>query len=879
MTVALNSALLSEEQKRDLNPIIIRILSATSLPTIPAPICFLQEKCVPVYCRYKFHDQPFHQTQGQKHGTHVYFKDVNVILAGTINPGELREYLRGAPIEIEVHDRDQKKLDYVNKPSLFGSEPEDEKLSNVGLVTSKRTVHNPFTERDKLWDPYGIAKVRLSDVLYGAKYLNICVPIHSCESPDPIRFKSEGKHGKITGELGSVDGPRDSPLSVGHYLDAHSLLKVRVDIPVPLTLESEVSDCPYGRIVYIIDYKNRKLLHEILLMITEINTRALNLDAYPVTIIQDALSKVGLRDDQKEDKSLNVITGIHIMDGTIHLFVLEGLKDNAIKKLWETLPTRAMGTEDGKLEILYNSELSFHERLYKDLGVMLRHIRLHEPLSSIMKQPLLYVRDMVPSLCFQALSRLDYICSAKKLRDVIQSDLLPSVEMINLLSREFGIPITSEDLFAENEQSLTKNLVISEDANKLCFKRSVLHSTLDNYNAQYVQCKRGIESKDYIQNNVEKVYQLGKKIQSPTAEYIGIVPGDGVAVHNYSTQTFNSTERAKRILRQKMSEEPKHRFTYSQDYQSATMDPVDINSELKNCVAKSERGWMTPNGFLYPGFKSSIESNAHPMKPGDALQMALTQAWKENILHANTLQPTLPRDRWHWTRRQVDFDLYSKNPRVFSAPVTIHLAGETLQEEKKKAAQVEYWKWLKNIKVDDLNMKFYRCLPATELASHGPNASTQQSRLLGLIKDKPEKLSLRRADMTLKPIPALPVVQNSGVNVNYSGKNKDQIITDGFVPGEQEYHSLKWNGNIIPCHNREHQKFQHLKGKDFELYSSEHSLIYKRGIKDLNEEDRNAFLMMKRDTAENQERRSIKVHDTSNIIKNKTYNGFFLNIK
>lgn len=61
-----------------------------------------------------------------------YFNDT-----GTLEPSELRQYLNGPPLEIEVHDRDRKPEGVKLKPTLFGDDLEDEKISNVGTVASK----------------------------------------------------------------------------------------------------------------------------------------------------------------------------------------------------------------------------------------------------------------------------------------------------------------------------------------------------------------------------------------------------------------------------------------------------------------------------------------------------------------------------------------------------------------------------------------------------------------------------------------------------------------------------------------------------------------------------------------------------------------------
>jgi hypothetical protein len=41
---------------------------------------------------------------------------------------------------------------------------------------------------------------------------------------------------------------------------------------------------------------------------------------------------------QQQSRTLDIITGFQVLDGSMHLFVLEGLREQAIKEVWESLP-------------------------------------------------------------------------------------------------------------------------------------------------------------------------------------------------------------------------------------------------------------------------------------------------------------------------------------------------------------------------------------------------------------------------------------------------------------------------------------------------------------------------------------------------------------
>ncbi|XP_078399164.1 uncharacterized protein cfap92 [Cetorhinus maximus] len=860
-TVSVDKSLMSEEMERELNPMVIRIISASSMPSTPVPIHVLEEKCGPVYCQYQFYDLPRHQTKGRGHGTEISFKDVNVILTGTFNPDKLKEYLLGPPLEIEIHDRDRKLELHSQPPALFGSEVEDSKLSNVSLVSNKRTVHDPFTKINKSWDPYGIAKVAFSDLLYGEKCLNVAVSIQNSSSPDPIGYQTDGLDGRILGVSGAVDGPDDHPLPKGHYLESNSVLNVRVELAYPLTRSTDVLDeigeCQFGRAIYIFDYKNTNFLHDLLGVIHSTNCAALRQDSQSnESKATDATLTTDI--EQNESSNRDILTGFHVMDGIIHLFVLEGLKNNGLRKLWEKLPVRPVAHEEERIKVLYNSDFSFHQRLYAYLDDDVQHLHLHEPLHDIIKQPLLYVRDMTPQDCFQALCRLQHICFAKKLREVVQYELFPSAEMVKTLSREFGIPAS------ETGPLTTKSMPPLKD--QLAFElkppKQMHYSQLDIFNENYIQRKMNQIFTDHIQANIDAVYQASKKLKKTKLGAIAAMPPEGKAVHIYSSQALNSAEQAKELLRRKIAEKPNHYFTYNREFLSATVAPVDVDNEKKRAKERSKTAWLTFDGFRYPGFKSSLEANEHPKKPDEARISDLkkvssmfqsfskwvfsfsVKAWKEHILYGNLYMPILTRGRWKWSERHKDFELYKKITYT-PPPVSVHLAGDTLRAEQLETIYKGYEDWRSKVLAGNVKVKCCTRNIDSELKTTGPEASIQPDKpvratfkqpitfqkqdsqiILNWLEwvpgGKKEIASMVDEDTSLSSVVIL-LPLNQKIHTTFSDvedllrcKSPDQEeITKGFAPRLNDRRSWKINSNIIPRYNMEHKKFADLRGNDF----------------------------------------------------------------
>ncbi|XP_072454370.1 uncharacterized protein CFAP92 isoform X2 [Notamacropus eugenii] len=672
LSLTVDVPLMTEKQKQDLNPLTIKIKSVAYLPTAPVPVDQLQKMCVPVYCKYKFHGAPVHRTQGKPYGTHIYFDDINVILLGALDPQNLLEYLEGPPMEVEIHDRDRKEEVYIAVPSLFGEDLADANLTNMSHITYSDLTKNPLEAINRKWDPYGVAKVSFADLLLGQKFVDMFVPIHRCKPNSSYIPKDRQGRRKSFGGHDPMDTLQSTPMPMGTYFEHSSLLRLRIDLCVPLNLQARIDAAKsaserFGRIIYIFDSSKIDFLRALLKAITEINAKALHLESHPSEDIQEVLSAFKVKIKIQTSLDHDVITGFHLLDGKIHLFILEGLAEQGLKKLWERYPNRAPGSEEGKFQVFYNSELTFHERLYVDLDALLYHIHLCKPLSTLMKQSTIFVRGLIPQPSFEALIKLDSICHSHKLKDIIEGDLLPSAEMVKWMSREFGVPVSRSELLTPSPLKKVPStlLKIERPRQKILSFSSLIKIHQENY----LQWKKDMEMKralapSYIQQNLIEASLMRRTYHRPEGRTIRIFPADGKSVYNYSSQTLNSGELAKQQLIAQMDKERWKRFTYSQKYLASLPEPLGLTPKIPK-----SKFWLTPEGFQVPGYRTSFESNRHPKSPDPNRIEELKELWQENRLFANILKPVLDRDRMNWEERHLDFDIYKKPPSSIPLPV------------------------------------------------------------------------------------------------------------------------------------------------------------------------------------------------------------------
>ncbi|XP_026162172.1 uncharacterized protein cfap92 [Mastacembelus armatus] len=822
--ISLDRPLISEQLKADLNPLVITILSATSMPSSPVPFHVLQEECMPVYCQYKFHNLSIHRTNYYKHGTNIYFRDVNVILTGLISPQELHEFLSGPPLQIEVHDRDRKFEETPDTPAMLGMGSEDDMQSNSSLV-----------------NPHGIVSLNLSGLLLGKKSIKEHLPIKCCPPPPlPYRERSVWNR-KITDTVAIRE-----PMPCANYFEDNSKLKVKIEIACPLSVKC---DGPFGRIIYLFDYNNLAVMTKLRSEIRRINASAFNLGSCSLENIDSVLSNYIMTFKLDESKDLDFVTGFHVLDKRTQIFVLEGLKHKAVRRLCEACLNssenpvcvmfgRLSGREDEQVIVLHNSNLGFFKRIYGSLDMGLNPIHLQKSLETIMRQPQVYIRGTVPQPCFQALSRLSQLCQVRQLKEVVQYNLFPSTDMILSMSKEYGT-------YAEQwDQKAAANTEVDMASLAARMKR---HTPLDTQNSQYLTWKCKSHQKDFIQvcrptvlysefnqisleglscvfkifqGNIKKVQEESKLLQKPEVAVLRMDEDATRLPHNYSIQTLNSNEQTKELLQREMAKVPGRRFTYSQQYQSATVEPGDLKSKKDSSSAGVSTVWFTST--------SSDEYKVNPRHPDEARVEELRRPWRENILHANTMKPTLSRNTWSWSQRYEDFNLYSKPPPFFSTPpVTIHLAGDHLQMEQLEAASAQYNRWLKKL-LPGGNTNPPQTSPISEFRCHmGGNSKTFQD----ILKDEPKKYSLRKPGLKLKPLPQLSVM-------NLGNIKAEETEGVALAPGPCMDCSFSSKNNAIPRHTSLHKNH-------YMVFSKQHSFLCKRTALPLTDEEKSIFTFQK----------------------------------
>ncbi|XP_055016331.1 uncharacterized protein cfap92 [Boleophthalmus pectinirostris] len=550
----------------------------------------------------------------------------------------------------------------------------------------------------------------------------------------------------------------------GHYIDANSELKARIKLACPLNFSnnngSTISSCEalFGRVVCIFDHNNFAVMDKLRQEILKNNAEVFELGSHTLENTENVLSNYTTYFKHSQAPDLDFVSGFHLVDKKTQIVVVEGLRHKAVKKLRETVAMKLSGSKEEQVIVLYNSKLPFFKRIYDTLDLSLTPIILPVSLETILMEPLIYVKGTIPQLCLQCLLRLQQLCQVRSLTDGVQHNVFPSADMIQSLSRQYKTSIQQwkqvlvidqrdeQILIPIDSQSTSQTADTKEDIHCHINKHYDTFRKLRFYPGIRIQekCMRTA-----LVNRSQSIRRL------KTADY--------TPVHNYSIQTFNTNVLNKEWLQRQMAKLPGRWFTYSQEYYSGIVEPREYTVTtrtkqsppdpaavftLKDQVPVLEAKVPSAKcGYRYVAHHKTWNSGLrrpemHPKAPDQARVEELRKPWKENIFHGNILKPPLSRDPWCWSQRSQDFQLYRKAPPFFSTwPVRVHLDGISLQEKRTLAAKAQHRR-----ESSTGPLPGFKCHMADTDKFHN------------LLKDEPQKYSLRKPGMILKPVPHLSVI-------------------------------------------------------------------------------------------------------------------------
>lgn len=96
--------------------------------------------------------------------------------------------------------------------------------------------------------------------------------------------------------------------------------------------------------------------------------------------------------------------------------------------------------------MLYNPEVRYKNRLYLDFNVMIKKIKLRDPLTKIMGAPDVYLRAKVPEDIYDTMQKFAEMRKLDRMTLVRDFDLFPKTERLLNLERKYGDSLSHEDL-------------------------------------------------------------------------------------------------------------------------------------------------------------------------------------------------------------------------------------------------------------------------------------------------------------------------------------------------------------------------------------------------------------------------------------------------
>ena len=158
-------------------------------------------------------------------------------------------------------------------------------------------------------------------------------------------------------------------------------------------------------------------------------------DLASVIFMQENLETFTAKLPELDFDRSKVLTGFHVFDGQVHLFVVEGLHEKTMRDFADFINANLSdGIDTTHSRFLWDSSLHFSRRLYGGLGASLFRLHLVRSLSFLAAESYVKMaREYPPEVAFTVHQLHQMAFCARTPRDLLKNRLYPSVPHLRTL--------------------------------------------------------------------------------------------------------------------------------------------------------------------------------------------------------------------------------------------------------------------------------------------------------------------------------------------------------------------------------------------------------------------------------------------------------------
>jgi len=492
-------------------------------------------------------------------------------------------------------------------------------------------------------------------------------------------------------------------------------------------------------------------------------------------------------------EGMDFISGFHIMDGQDRVVVLEGLHQGGLREKVLKVCPKAKAGELFPYTLLYNNRVSFKERLYAYLAHDVRYtggiltIRLDGgdeyggalPLERLLfskestaSKHLYYRGDprtqnrvkfgepppvVVDELGYAGLNIIAQLLRQPRMWDISALKLFPEKPHLDALLEHFSVESLSDadELGPENTEDTTVKFETSGDigATREIVRRK---AATDHSNPTFLKAKARWKAPNHITQNIDKMKPLEPPLKGDKWWENETRP-----VFVYSGQRLQYTEWQKEQIRESAKADPDNHYTYSQQFLSGSLCPVNEDYVQQQNEAAHRAKFMSEEGFIYPRPKEPQEYYSHPLaiseNRAEELRIPYEAPSKASEARGTTVSddevPPSLHGRPQFNQTPCFSGYIEKD--TYNAWRSVHLANDN-RDHQTQLKEKEMAHWRQKMVVEDAATHVYR-------GGMMRGRVGQLDRREEILKDKPKKAAI-------KHMPHRPEVPPMNIEQEYPEK-------------------------------------------------------------------------------------------------------------